>query len=108
MKTYALINSGSMITTISEDFYNLLRPLPQLQLLSKLDNFTVEGAGGHDLPHSGYIECTIEVPFLAKQSFEVPVLVVPTTQYSLKVPVVVGTNVIRQCNERIGRKILRN
>ena len=100
METYALIDSGSMITTISEDFFNSLRPLPELQLLSKLDNFTVEGAGGHDLPYSGYIECTIEVPFLANQSFEVPVLVVPTTQYSLKVPVVVGTNVIRQCNER--------
>ncbi|MEW8545548.1 MAG: retropepsin-like aspartic protease, partial [Candidatus Thiodiazotropha sp.] len=100
METYALIDSGSMITTISEDFYNSLRPLPDLNSLSKLDDFSVEGAGGHNLPYCGYIECTVEVPFLAGQSFEVPVLVVPTTQYGLRVPVVIGTNIIRQCSER--------
>ena len=52
----------------------------------------VEGAGGHNRRNCGYIECMIQVPFLDDEEIEVPALIVPTTQYSLRVPVVVGTN----------------
>ena len=87
-----------MITTISEEFYKSLSPPPVLNSLTDF-NLSVEGAGGNFLPYSGYIECTFEVPCLGAQEIHVPVLVVPTTQYSLKVPVVVGTNVIKQCRD---------
>ena len=88
-----------MITTISEDLYKSLTPLPQLNSLDDF-NLKVEGAGGHNLPYCGYIECMIQVPFLDDQEIEVPALVVPTTQYSLRVPVVVGTNAIKQCRDK--------
>ena len=92
-ETYALIDSGSSITTISEDLYKSLLPIPELRPLTDLK---VEVAGGYTLPYSGYIECAIGVPFLEKEIY-IPALIVPTTDYSLKVPVVVGTNVIREC-----------
>ncbi len=46
----------------------------------------------------GYIEACIGVDFL-DEPVAVPVLVVPTTEYGLTVPLVIGTNVIRLCKE---------
>ena len=46
------------------------------------------------------IVCEIEVPFLANQRTEIAALVLPTTDYSLQVPVIVGTNAISRCRER--------
>ena len=60
-------------------------------------NLTVETAGGNTLPYLGYIECRIKVPYIRELESEVPVLVVPTTEYGLTVPVVVGTNAIKLC-----------
>ena len=51
--------------------------------------------GGNQLPYLGYIEADIQVSFLPNCDIQVPVLVVPVTEYGLRVPVVVGTNVIR-------------
>ena len=85
-----------MITSVSEDFYNTLSPLPELKALDDF-KLNVQGAGGHDLPYMGYIEVSIQVSFLANTDIEVPVLVMPTTNYGLQVPVVLGTNVIRLC-----------
>ena len=92
----ALVDSGSMVTTISEDFYQSLTPLPTLLSLDDF-NLSVQAAGGHTLPYSGYIECILQVPFLGNQNIEVPLLVVPSTEYTLKVPIVIGTNVIKYC-----------
>ena len=55
----------------------------------------VQGAGGKQLPYLGYIEADIQVSFLPNCDIQFPVLVVPVTEYGLRVPVVVGTNVIR-------------
>ena len=85
-----------MITTISEEYYRNLNPQPTLL---SLDTLTVETAGGYTLPYLGYIECTLHVPFLGQQDIEVPALVVPSTEYNLKVPVVVGTNAIKLCRD---------
>ena len=88
-----------MITTISEDFYRSLSPTPTLISIENC-NLKVEGAGGYTLPYLGYIECGLQIPFLGQQIIEVPALVVPTTDYSLNIPVVVGTNVIKICREK--------
>ena len=80
----ALVDSGSMVTTISEDFYQSLTPLPTLLSLDDF-NLSVQAAGGHTLPYSGYIECILQVPFLGNQNIEVPLLFVPSTEYTLKV-----------------------
>ncbi|MEW8548544.1 MAG: reverse transcriptase family protein, partial [Candidatus Thiodiazotropha sp.] len=91
-----MIDSGSNITTVCEEFYQSLPHKPVLKSLNDFD-LEVECAGGNKLPYTGYIEATLQVHFLPHSEIEVPVLVVPTTEYSLKVPVVIGTNVIRQC-----------
>ena len=88
-----------MITTISEDFYRSLSPTPTLISIENF-NLKVEGAGGYTLPYLGYIECGLQIPFLGQQIIEVPALVVPTTDYSLNIPVVVGTNAIKICREK--------
>ena len=85
-----------MITTVSEEFYETLSPKPKLSSLTDF-NLSIQGAGGNNLPYSGYIEAVIQVPFIEGTDIDVPVLVVPTTEFNLKVPVVIGTNVIKQC-----------
>ena len=37
------------------------------------------------------------MPFLGYKEKTIPALVVPTTQYGLKVPIIVGTMAIREC-----------
>ena len=63
VETTALIDSGSMVTTISEEFYKTLSPLPPLYDVQ----LKVEGAGGNAIPHLGCMECFVEVPFLAEE-----------------------------------------
>ena len=89
-----------MITTISEDFYRSLSPTSTLISIENF-NLKVEGAGGYTLPYLGYIECGLQIPFLGQQIIEVPALVVPTTDYSLNIPVVVGTNAIKICRKSV-------
>ena len=44
--------------------------------------------------------CFIEVPFLIDQPIEIAALVLPTTDYSLTVPVIVGTDAILRCRQK--------
>ena len=57
-------------------------------------------AGGNKIPILGAIEVTLAVPFLPNDAIQVPVVVVPTTEYGRQVPVIVGTNAIDKCRER--------
>lgn len=92
-----LIDSGSMVTTVSEEFYNSLTNKPELHNISEFQ-LNVYGANGSELPFLGYIEASVKLPFLQEPLF-VPVLVTKTSDYSSKIPVIVGTNVIRYCKE---------
>ena len=94
----ALVDSGSQITTITEEFYNSLSPRPHLWSLEELDlNLKVQGAGGHDIPYIGCILADVQVPFMPNCTIKVGVLVVPATDYGLEVPIILGTNVISRC-----------
>lgn len=88
-----------MVTTVSESFYDSLQPRPELKPLNDLE---LRGPDGGQVPYVGYIEATIEVAFITNSELFVPVLVVPSTEYNLNVPVIVGTNVIRLCKEATG------
>ena len=89
----ALLDSGSMISTISESVLGKLCPVPEVLSL-KTFLLSVSVASGEKLPYSGYVEVELKVPFEDGKSFPVPLLVVPTTEYHSKVPVVVGTNIL--------------
>ena len=89
----ALIDTGSMVTTLSEAHFNSLDPKPELLQLS---DFALEITGANDssVPYLGYSLINISIPEVELQQLTVPVLIVPSTKYSAAVPVVVGINVI--------------
>ena len=96
VETNALIDSGSMITCMSEDFYESLEPQPQLKQIQDF-KLNIYGAGGDVLPFLGYVDVPLRVDCIADSDLYVPMLVAPTTDYtcSKRVPIIVGTNVIR-------------
>ena len=96
--TKGLIDSGSMITSISESFYNNLKPLPQLRDIKEF-GLSVLSANGDQLPYKGYIEAEISIPSLGNNNFVIPLLVVSNTEYNSTVPAIIGTNVIRLCRQ---------
>ena len=59
---------------------------------------TVQGADGNELRYTGYIKVEVKVSFLNK-SIAIPayILVISDTEYNLRVPVIIGTNVINHC-----------
>ncbi|KAH3851325.1 hypothetical protein DPMN_093805 [Dreissena polymorpha] len=54
-----LVDTGSMITTVSEDWYKQLDPLPEIHTI---EEFIVQGSDGNSLPYIGYIEAVVNVP----------------------------------------------
>ncbi|MCG7879345.1 MAG: RNase H-like domain-containing protein [Candidatus Thiodiazotropha endolucinida] len=100
VKTSGLVDTGSMVTSVSESFYNSLNPLPQLHAITEF-GLQVQGANGDELPFKGYIEAEIKVPFLSNSQFNIPLLVVSDTEYNSNIPAIVGTNVIRLCKTEV-------
>ena len=98
----ALIDTGSMVSTVSEDLSKKL----QLKLRPLSDIVNLEGAGGHTLKYSGYVE--VDVPIVPGCSLEALFLVVPNTTYNTKVPVLVGTNILDWVREFLGNTSLKN
>ncbi|MCG8033830.1 MAG: DDE-type integrase/transposase/recombinase [Candidatus Thiodiazotropha taylori] len=100
VKTSGLVDTGSMVTSVSESFYNSLNPLPQLHAITEF-GLQVQSANGDELPFKGYIEAEIKVPFLSNSQFNIPLLVVSDTEYNSNIPAIVGTNVIRLCKTEV-------
>ncbi len=91
----ALVDTGSMVSTISENFYNNLNPKPELHTLRDMQ-LNVEAANGQLLPYLGYIEAKVSLPFMDVEPMYIPLLVIPMNAYNEVVPALVGTNIIRQ------------
>ena len=97
-KVKALIDTGSMVTTISEEFFrSQLKDTYRLQSLQTI--LQIEGAGGNQVPYCGFIELDVEIPN-CMDLVVVPTLVVPTTSYNSTVPMIVGTNVLKILQEK--------
>lgn len=93
----ALLDSGSMISTISDKMVSALNPTPEILQLDNL-MLSINVASGAKLPYIGYVEVDLKIPFFEK-AFPVPLLVVSRTDYNEKVPIVIGTNVLNLCND---------
>lgn len=91
-KMNALIDSGSMVITISLTGYTLLENQPELRTLANLCS-EVSVADGSLLQYKGYIECTLKIPFL-NMKFFVLKLVVKDTEFNKKCPIIIGNNVL--------------
>ena len=100
VKTSGLIDTGSMVTSISETFYKNMNPQPQLHAITEF-GLSVQSANGTDLPFKGYIEAEFSAPILSDCVLNIPLLVVSDTEYNSQVPAIVGTNVIRLCKAEV-------
>ena len=98
--TKALINSGSMVTTVSHSFYEGISDKPPLQGIKTL-GLDISVADASSLSVNGFIESFISVPCLSNAVISVPVLVVPDTNFNSSCPVIIGTNVIRHCKSHV-------
>ncbi len=100
IETLCLLDSGSMISSMSESFYR--EHLGHLALHPLDDILNLQGAGGHSLPYSGYVEATLKFPLglqparFGLEPGRVLLLVVPDTVYNRGVPLLIGTNIL-QC-----------
>ena len=92
-KCLALIDTGSDITIICQEFYDKMEPKPKLLDMSDF-KLNITGASGSTIPYFGYFEAEICMSNVDHEPLTVPVLVVPTTGYSGQVPIIVGTNII--------------
>ena len=90
----ALIDSGSMVSTISHSCYLSLRYQPSLYSIDSL-GLQVNIANGSTLKYKGVVECDIEIPYLGHFTSCVPLLVVHDA--------FIGTNVIRLCRNHLAQ-----
>ena len=94
--TRGLIDTGSMVSSVSESFYNELNPRPVLRHLSDF-NLSITAANGQGIPYIGYILTTVSVSHFGTTLRNMPILVVSNTSYNQKVPCLIGTNIISRC-----------
>ena len=94
-KTVGLIDTGSMISTIAEDFILSLDPIPNLYTIEDL-GLKVNVANGQTLNYLGCVVVQVCVPCLGEATVQAPCLVVPMTEYNKEVPIIVGTNIINR------------
>lgn len=99
----ALLDTGSTVSTISKSFY--ARELSQFIEMKSLDQIVeIECAGGTQLPYEGYIEADIKTPGDSNALTRNIMLVVPDSQYSLHVPVLIGTNILSSMMEQLNKE----
>ena len=86
----ALVDSGAQVSTISvklcEELDLEIQPLGQL--------LELEGTGGAAIPYLGFVEVNLQIPGVRRNNEDVLLLAIPTTTYSKRVPVVVGSKII--------------
>ena len=92
-KYTALTDTGSVVTTICEVFYNSMYPRPELRDRSNFD-LNITGASGSSIPYIAYIEAQVSMSDIDHDPLTVPMLIVSTTRFSGQVPITVGTNII--------------
>ena len=89
-KVTTLIDLGAQVLSISSpccaDLTQQIQPLGRL--------LELEGTGGSAIPYLGYVEVNLQIPRIKNYNEDILLLVIPTTTYSKKVLVVVGSKII--------------
>ena len=93
VESVCLIDTGSMVTTISESFFKSLSPSPELRSLTEF-GLSLTGANDAPIPYSGYALLELCLPSCSESKVLAPVLVVLDTKFSETVPIIIGTNVL--------------
>ena len=89
----AFLDSGSQVTTVSENVYNSLNPRPPT---AGIEDLVLKGPDGRSIPYRECIVVTVSASFLPDKEVDALALVVPITAYHAEVPIVIGTNIIRE------------
>lgn len=110
VETTALLDTGSCVSTIGKSFYD--QNLDHLPLLPVTDILQVECADGQKLPYVGYIKASLSSSGIPQcQELFCLFLVVPDTNYNLRVPVLIGTNIlneiVKDCKIQHGEQYLQ-
>lgn len=94
LETRALIDTGSMVTCMSEKFYQSLQCKPKLHDIEDFE-LKVYSADGNSLPFSGYVEVELQISFLSMKH----VFVTEVTAYNSQFTIIKGTNILWLCKE---------
>ena len=107
-----MLDTGSQVTSIAKSFYD--RHLFN-QIIEPIEDIVrVVGAGGQDVPFLGYV--TIHVSFPEndvgiRSTLTTLALVLPNNSYNQRVPVIIGTNLVKQyrnaCQQIAGQNFLQ-
>ncbi len=89
----ALIDTGSMVSSVSEKFYqeHLQSRYPMVDLKTDI---RVEGAGGNKLDFLGVVEVEICFSKSSQNQLLVPMFIMHNTSYNQTTPTIIGTNVL--------------
>lgn len=102
--TKALVDTGSCVSTVSEEFYK--RQLPHLKLHPISGILEIECADGKSLPYLGFVEADLRVVGIPLDHVQhCLLLVVPESKYSEKVPILIGTNILTELQVGIRRTV---
>ncbi|CAB4012589.1 ATP-dependent DNA helicase PIF1 [Paramuricea clavata] len=94
----ALLDTGSQVTSIAKSFYDrhlFNQPIEPIQNIVR-----VVGAGGQEVPFRGYVTIHVSFPETdvgIRGTLTTLALVVPNNSYNQRVPVIIGTNLVKQC-----------
>lgn len=109
VRSSALCDTGSCVSTCSESFYHNNLSRVELQPLSDLH---VECAEGSNLPYKGFISVSLGTPDLIQSGVQpCLLLVVPDTNFNKRTPILLGTNLLiplkSRCQENFGIHFLQ-
>ena len=88
----SLLDTGSTVSTVSLKCHSQMK---DSVLYPLADMLHIECADGQDLPYFGYTEAVLQIPGIEDSTRNVLLLVVPDAPYNAKVPILLGTNVLK-------------
>ena len=110
VETTALLDTGSCVSTITEDFYH--NHLGYLTLHNLEEILEIECASGDHLKYLGFVEAKMKVAGIDEDDNQTCLfLVVPESRYGKTVPVLLGTNILsclmKSCKDKFGERYLQ-
>lgn len=107
-KVSALIDTGSSVSTLSEQYYD--KHLKHLPIEPVTDIINIECANGLNLPYSGYVVLPLKIDE-SDVTIDAFFLIVPTTSYHQQTPILIGTNILKilleETKEKYGNRFLQ-